>query len=226
MGLIPFPYFIITTIADILVFYIVYYSIAISETVNIKLLVLALFLFVINRLVIKWQKNKNIDQINHVEPDFILPIDSDSPNSQLVSATFDPTGVVLFIDIDGVLHRNGTETFDRLELFNKILDQFPNLQIILSSTWRLSPNVDFFSSKTGALFFRIKGCTPHLIDYDKELEIQSFITNFNVSRFIIVDSSLSSFAGSDQYVVVTDGNGLNDNMCDQIIDKIRHVLDQ
>jgi hypothetical protein len=44
---------------------------------------------------------------------------------------------VVFLDFDGVLHRNTTGTFRKLPQFCQFLRTHPDARVVISSTWRL-----------------------------------------------------------------------------------------
>lgn len=74
--------------------------------------------------------------------------------------------MVLFLDFDGVLHRYGckpADLFSRLPLLEGWLLQHPGVDVVVSSTWRLTRSFDeirsFFSP---ALQEHIVGVTPKL----------------------------------------------------------------
>ena len=45
--------------------------------------------------------------------------------------------VALFLDFDGVLHPNQSETFEYLPELYRILDAFPGTDVVISSDWRI-----------------------------------------------------------------------------------------
>ena len=74
--------------------------------------------------------------------------------------------MILFLDFDGVLHRYGckqSDLFGQLPLLEAWLFQHPGVDVVISSTWRLTRSIEeirgFFSP---ALRPRIVGVTPKL----------------------------------------------------------------
>ena len=70
----------------------------------------------------------------------------------------------LMLDFDGVLHRYGckeADLFRQLPLLEAWLHQHPDVDVVISSTWRLRRSLDelrsYFSSEVRE---RIVGCTP------------------------------------------------------------------
>lgn len=54
--------------------------------------------------------------------------------------------VVLFLDFDGVCHRCKNETFERMPLLEKLLDNCPAMVIVISSSWRECANTSYLKS--------------------------------------------------------------------------------
>ncbi|MFZ6769329.1 HAD domain-containing protein [Undibacterium sp. Di26W] len=87
---------------------------------------------------------------------------------------------ILFLDFDGVLHPDGYPHFSRLDLFTACLLQMPDIDIVISSTWRYEKSLaelrNLFPAELRA---RIIGMTPILdIGLDlrgRQREIESFL---------------------------------------------------
>lgn len=99
--------------------------------------------------------------------------------------------MILFLDFDGVLHSepcyDETQLFSSLPPLEAMLRDFPEVKIVISSTWResrsLSELQSFFSHDIGA---RIIGVTPswrdipdlvEVIGYQRHAEIEAWIRN-------------------------------------------------
>jgi hypothetical protein len=97
--------------------------------------------------------------------------------------------MILFLDFDGVLHPE--PCFDRANLFSclprleSVLTDFPDIQIVISSTWRENRTLDvlrgFFSEPIQQ---RIVGATPgwrdhqgllEVIGYQRQTEIEAWL---------------------------------------------------
>ncbi|HEY4084119.1 MAG TPA: HAD domain-containing protein [Burkholderiaceae bacterium] len=89
---------------------------------------------------------------------------------------------ILFIDFDGVTHREGcsaTELFNRLPSIEAILRRHPDVFVVISSSWRrartLAQLTDLFSEDIAQ---RVIGVTPHLDDepaYQRQAECMQWI---------------------------------------------------
>ena len=69
--------------------------------------------------------------------------------------------MILFLDFDGVLHGLGRPVFEHLPRFEAILRDFPQIEVVISSSWRETYSLDallnFFSEDVRP---RIVGTTP------------------------------------------------------------------
>ena len=79
----------------------------------------------------------------------ILPIREQTPISALARPTLYPLAPTLFLDIDGVCHKNFDESFSCLPLIESFLLDRPDVQIVLSSTWRTTSNEQYLSDCLG-----------------------------------------------------------------------------
>ncbi len=75
--------------------------------------------------------------------------------------------MILFLDIDGVLHplpdpgQSGAEQFTRLDLLEEVLRQLPHVDVVISSSWReLHPLDDIRTYFSPDVQARIVDVTP------------------------------------------------------------------
>ena len=97
--------------------------------------------------------------------------------------------MILFLDFDGVLHpepcHDGAQLFCRLPLLESLLREFPEVVIVVSSTWRGTRTVEalraLFSDDIGR---RVIGATPswrdlpelvEMIGYQRQAEIEGWL---------------------------------------------------
>lgn len=113
---------------------------------------------------------------------------------------------IIFLDIDGILNShkfeierdiNSTEAYipyysdidpKRIKLLQKILNKFPNIKIVISSSWRDSLSVKEFKN----LFSHFGINSKYIIDktsdnMNKQDSIKKWIKENNVNKFIILD---------------------------------------
>ena len=84
--------------------------------------------------------------------------------------------MILFLDFDGVLHphptRDERQLFCRRPTFEKVIRDFPHVEIVISSRWRREYNLDqlraFFSDDVSA---NIIDVTPELVDLDEPIDV-------------------------------------------------------
>jgi hypothetical protein len=87
---------------------------------------------------------------------------------------------ILFLDFDGVLHSDGSGSFSKLDLFEECLSKMPEVEIVISSTWRETDSIEqlrnYFSAHVRD---RIIGITPSLEGgYEcggRQREIEAFL---------------------------------------------------
>ena len=79
---------------------------------------------------------------------------------------------ILFLDFDGVTHPDPCDKerlFESLPLLESVLRSFPDVQVVLSTTWRQNYPIgelrDLFSNDIVA---RVIGGTPAISDYDRD----------------------------------------------------------
>jgi hypothetical protein len=46
--------------------------------------------------------------------------------------------IIMFLDFDGVLHPKMNGTFEHMDNLKKVLDKYPQIDIVISSSWRFS----------------------------------------------------------------------------------------
>lgn len=113
---------------------------------------------------------------------------------------------IIFLDIDGVLNShkfeierdlNSTEAYipyysdidpKRIKLLQKIINKFPNIKIVISSSWRDSLSVKEFKK----LFSHFGINSKYIIDktcdnMNKQDSIKKWIEENKVNKFIILD---------------------------------------
>jgi len=130
---------------------------------------------------------------------------------------------VIFLDLDGVLATrrawsNLPEGYDRKEgipgefhapviaMFEKWLEENPDVDIVLSSTWRLGkPNTRYpymywknrIGKESKILVSRIIDVTRSDLPGDRRDEILEWVSRHNVERYVVIDDDSFEFTGTD-----------------------------
>ena len=134
---------------------------------------------------------------------------------------------IIFLDFDGVLHPDGIAKFSRLPILEKFLSEMPEVEIVISSTWREDHTLDqlrgFFSPH---LRNRISGVTPSLDDgYElggRHKEILSYLANEGLSdrncSWVALDDIALFFEDHCKNLVLTDSStGFTEKEGEQIM---------
>src|ERR1035437_189613 len=111
--------------------------------------------------------------------------------------------MILFLDFDGVLHGLGQQVFEHLPRFEAILRDFPQIEVVISSSWRENYSLDalraFFSEDMQP---RIVGTTPVITakwpPYRRHIrhqEIQDYIVSqgFDTRPWLALDDDMTLF---------------------------------
>ncbi len=103
---------------------------------------------------------------------------------------------VLFLDIDGVLHEGISCTLRYMPVIADLLDEFPNLDIVISSSWRYSCTkfelVRLFEPRHQ---LRIVGVTSVMPDHPhaRFAEISDYVRRHQVAHWCAIDDDASLF---------------------------------
>lgn len=138
----------------------------------------------------------------------------------------------LFLDIDGVLNnRNYKEStspltypcsaFDpkNIAIFNKLLEDIPDLQVIISSSWRTDNNLQNIFDNA-EIKCHIQGITPFMTcGYSRGDEIKEWLRTCPSKdyTYVILDDCNDYNESQEQYLVLTDDRyGLTEEDCEKI----------
>ena len=146
----------------------------------------------------------------------------------------------LFLDFDGVLHPYAA-TRDRLfcqvPTFERVIRQFPDVQIVISSDWKYIENLEAHRRRFSPdVAERIVGTTPQFrelpqlrIDIRKrqrKIECAYWLhTHGGQSQpWLAVDDNLSLFGGECPRLLVVDPTtGLDDVHAEQLAERLRQL---
>ncbi len=120
---------------------------------------------------------------------------------------------ILFLDFDGVLHPDGVGLFSKLALFEAYLLRMPDVEVVISSTWREDHDLEalrcFFSANVRD---KIIGVTPSLDDgFDgggRQREIHAYLDAAGLSTknasWVALDDMQMFFENDYPHLILTD----------------------
>jgi len=129
--------------------------------------------------------------------------------------------LVLFLDIDGVMHRAENGSFENMPHLKWLLDYLPDLHLVISSDWRLTMD----EAALLALFpmgirSRIVGTTPYLRGQPREQECRQFALEHGVARYLAVDDDTTVFSSGCPFLVQTNRYiGLDRAVAERIVEQ-------
>jgi len=149
-----------------------------------------------------------------------------------VTTAIHPDGtVLLYLDFDGVLHRRMNESFERMPLLEEILTQYPEILIVVSSSWRETMSLEALKHLFPVSYQnRIIGVTPSLqdvpdIEYIRYRECLSNSQHLGISNFIIIDDESHRFPpGCENLVSTKYREGMTDETVSEVIMKYRQYF--
>ncbi len=139
------------------------------------------------------------------EQDNLFPVTKSDSAHNLVTRSFSPERPTLFIDIDGVMHRYQNESFECKHHFESIIEEFPNVQFMLSSTWRHDADQEYIESKLGLkITSKLVGATPHLSarSYRRQKEVEQSVVSLGIKKFLAIDDTADIFDPGYEYLVL------------------------
>ncbi|EKG0020376.1 hypothetical protein RZ186_003445 [Vibrio cholerae] len=131
-------------------------------------------------------------------------------------------GPTLFYDVDGVLHPNDVGNLSCVNVLTSIIDKIPSLQLVMSSNWRETMDLEFFERIfPQKIKERTVGFTPVLdiYPYRRQREIEAFATHFSISRYLCIDDQEQLYEpGWHNLYIIDRSRGLDDKSKDEILD--------
>lgn len=122
---------------------------------------------------------------------------------------------ILFLDFDGVLHGSSDfSNFGKLPALCRVLDQMPDVDIVISSTWRETYPLDllkeYFPERIRS---RVIGGTPMLTEgYEqgsRQREIEDYLAlqglHTGNAAWVALDDIAAFFDGNCPFLILTDG---------------------
>jgi hypothetical protein len=124
---------------------------------------------------------------------------------------------VLFLDLDGTLHPNGTVrllpdgevdttgAFMWARILLELLSEFPAVDVVLHSTWRFvwEHDEELLRHLPGELAKRVVGCTPRSV-VGRHQSIEAYCRTSGTKQFIVLDDEPSAYPTGLAELVVAD----------------------
>ncbi len=105
-----------------------------------------------------------------------------------------PRGVVLFLDIDGVLHPCQSGSLRHMPLFEQWLLAHPSVEVVISSTWRETHTfMELRALFPATVRDRVIGTTPVFEERLREEEIQHFTRRHGIAHWFCIDDQVADF---------------------------------
>lgn len=148
---------------------------------------------------------------------------------------------LLFLDFDGVLHPehcHESKHFCCLEVFEQAIRQAPDIDLVITSTWRLQNSLEQLRKRFSIdVAARIAGVTPRfadlkdvpatLVGYEREAECHAWRWSHNVPHlpWLAVDDRSWLYRPFCPSLFLVDGStGLNPELGAQLIARLRKTL--
>lgn len=132
--------------------------------------------------------------------------------------------MLLFLDFDGVLHpvsSNEFGVFCRLHLLEAVLARYPEVKIIISSSWRETYSAEVLSDMLGTLSSRFVGVTP-VLEGSRQSEILKVMEAHSDVPYVILDDDPSLFTtGCQQLLLCNPSIGLDQATVEELERRLR-----
>lgn len=139
--------------------------------------------------------------------------------------------MLLFLDFDGVLRRetSNPSRFDSdcLEIFETVVRQYANLEIVISSTWRLAiPLRELRKLFSPDVAVRIVGITPEIDEeetYERYEEIKSYFAKKSIDnpQWVAIDDNPAHFPKHIPILLTDSTKGFDD----ECAIRLQNILD-
>lgn len=105
--------------------------------------IVAITLWLLNKFVLPFNNQPLSDNPAVMNP--VLPVKKETPAYKLALPTLTKSSPTLFLDIDGVCHKNFDESLSHLPILEAFLEEHKGVQIVISSTWRTTCEKEFLA---------------------------------------------------------------------------------
>lgn len=125
-----------------------------------------------------------------------------------------PGAVVVFVDIDGVLHRAENGSLEFAPVLARVLLACPNADVVFSTNWRINASPEYLINLLPPeVQGRVAGVTGVVEGqrFERELECLEYAMEHGVAQFVAVDDDATLFSPGCHFLFRTDRyDGLND----------------
>ncbi|MFN9475135.1 HAD domain-containing protein [Acidovorax sp.] len=111
----------------------------------------------------------------------------------------------VFLDFDGVAHRGNSGTLALLPLLEAVLREFPEVDVVISSSWRNAGLQELRRHFASDIASRVIGVTPELSGTAaREREILAVVREFRIRNWVALDDDQRLFSPGYANVLWTD----------------------
>lgn len=125
-----------------------------------------------------------------------------------------PGAVVVFVDVDGVLHRAENGSLEFAPVLARVLLACPHADVVFSTNWRINASPEYLVNLLPPeVQDRVAGVTGVVEGqrFERELECMEYAEKHGVVQFVAVDDDATLFSPRCHFLFKTDRyDGLND----------------
>lgn len=118
----------------------------------------------------------------------------------------------IFLDFDGVMHKNGHTAFSRADYFAKVVSSMEDVKIVFSTSWREYATVEKLTAYLPKkIQHKCVGKTPLITDstvYSRFKEILLYTEQHNISDndWVALDDMACLFPSKNPNLILVDGS--------------------
>ncbi|WP_414487029.1 HAD domain-containing protein [Stenotrophomonas maltophilia] len=125
-----------------------------------------------------------------------------------------PGAVVVFVDVDGVLHRAENGSLEFAPVLTRVLLACPHADVVFSTNWRINASWEYLVNLLPPeVQDRVAGVTGVVEGqrFERELECMEYAEKHGVLQFVAVDDNATLFLPGCHFLFRADRyDGLND----------------
>jgi hypothetical protein len=159
--------------------------------------------------ILKWQSGKPIEnddsERTNNNGELTFPVNANHDFATLSFRKLTDQDFVIFLDFDGVLHRNYNESLEHIPLIEELLEHYENVRIIISSDWRLVSDADYLRQRLGEnVWSRVIGATPLLENGFRSDEIMLSVAHLGIKQYVALDDKARLFSSDFSNLILTE----------------------